>query len=231
MVSKVGLQTSVDTPIQPAGVVRETPMPNTNLEFLFIIFIGITGFAVLLQAGILLAMFLVVRKAVKIGMERTDEFKEKLTPVLEVSHKFLTTGHDLIDSTRAIVAKIDPRIESTVKEIEKMTQELHSQVTRLQQSVDDVAQKARHHVDRVDGMTTSFLNSVDRAGKFVNQAVDVPVRHAAGIVAAVRAVVETLRIPSERRARRDSHPAPDAPQPAHQAGDKDFVAEPPHRGR
>jgi methyl-accepting chemotaxis protein len=204
-------------------------MPNTNLEFLFIIFIGITGFAVLLQAGILLAMFLVVRKAVKIGMERTDEFKEKLTPVLDVSHKFLTTGHELIDSTRSIVAKLDPRIESTVKEIERMTQELHSQVTRLQQSVDDVTQKARRHVDRVDGMTTSFLNSVDRAGKFVNQSVDVPVRHAAGIVAAVRAVVDTLRTPTERRARRDSKPPAAAPQPVSETGDKEPITEHPHQ--
>jgi methyl-accepting chemotaxis protein len=186
---------------------------------------------VLLQAGILLAMFLVVRKAVKIGMERTDEFKEKLTPVLEVSHKFLTTGHDLIDSTRAIVAKLDPRIESTVKEIEKMTQELHNQITRLQQSVDDVAQKTRRHVDRVDEMTTSFLNNVDRAGKFVNQAIDVPVRHASGLVAAARVVLEVLRTPTKHRASRDSKPAPAPPQPVYETDDKDPIAEHPHRGR
>ena len=218
-------------------------MPNTNLEVLFIIFIVITGVAVSIQAGILLAMFLVVRKAIKMGTDHADEFKQKLTPVLEVSHKFLTTGHDLIDSTRSLVARIDPRVESTVKEIERMTQELHSQVTRLQQSVDDVAQKARHQVDRVDGITTSFLNSVDRAGKFVNQAVDVPVRHASGIVAAAKAIVETLRIPTERRARRDAQPAPApaahdhadhtgendlAHEHAHHTGDKDLAHEHAH---
>jgi methyl-accepting chemotaxis protein len=201
-------------------------MPNTNLEFLFIIFIGITGFAVLLQAGILLAMYLVVRKAVKAATDHADEFKSKLAPVLESSHKFLTTGHDLIDSTRAIVQKLDPRVEATVKEIEKMVQQLHGQATRLQQSIDDVAQKTRRHVDRVDGMTTSFLDGVDRAGKFVNHAIDVPVRHAAGVVAAAKAVVDVLRTP---RARHDPRRTPAAAQPVYETDGKDVTAERPHR--
>jgi hypothetical protein len=197
-------------------------MANTNLETLFIIFIAITGLAVSLQAGVLLALFLTVRKAITTARERTEGLESKLIPVLEHSHKFLSAGHELVTLTRDLVAKLDPPLQSVAAELEVMSKDIHAQVTRLQTSVDDVTQMARRQTDRVDGMTTSFLNGLDRFGSFVNQAIDVPIRHASGVVAAAKAVVETLRSPGPPRARRAPQAAPPGAQPAYETDDKDL---------
>jgi hypothetical protein len=67
-------------------------------------------------------------------------------------------------------------------------------------------------------MTTSFLNGVDRFGTFLNDAVHVPVRHANGVVAAVKAVVDTLRSPAAPR-----RPRPEStPRHMHVEDDKDL---------
>ena len=98
-----------------------------------------------------------------------------------------------------------------------MTHEIRAQVNQLQDSVDEVALKARHQVDRVDSMTTSLLNGVDRFGMFLNEAVHVPIRQVNGVVAAAKAIMDTLRSPAPARPR----PRP-APQPMHVEDDKDL---------
>jgi hypothetical protein len=177
-------------------------MPNSNLETLLIVFIAITGASVLLQACVLLGMFLTMRKAVATGKEQADEFRAKLTPVLDNSKEFLAAAKDLVATAKSVIETLEPRLDSAATEMADMAHDLHVQTSRLQASADEIAVKLRHQADRVDGMTTSLLNGVDRFGGFVNEAVKVPVRQVSGIVAAARAVVETLRAPVPPRPRR-----------------------------
>jgi methyl-accepting chemotaxis protein len=198
-------------------------MQNANLETLFIIFIGITGVAVSLQAGVLLALFLTVRKAIATARARSEGLEGKLIPVLDNVHELLGTGKELVGSVRDLVARLDPHLQSAAAELDVMSKDIHAQATRLQASVDDVAKLARRQAERVDGMTTSFLNGLDRFGSFVNQAVDAPIRQLSGVVAAAKAVIETLRSPAPPRTRREAHAAPKGKQqPAHETDDKDL---------
>jgi len=197
-------------------------MPNSNQETLFIIFIAFTGLAVSLQAGVLLALFLTVRKALASARERTEGFEGKIYPLVQTMHQFLTSGQEVVESIRALVAKLDPRLQSAAAELDAMTKDLHGQALRLQASVDDVAFRAHRQAARVDGMTTSFLNGLDRVGGLVNQAVDAPIRQVSGVIAAVKAVVETLRAPAAPRRRRTPQPAAASQQPVHQTGDQDL---------
>lgn len=193
-----------------------------SMQVPFIIFVAVTGLAFLLQAGVLLAMFLSLRKAITSARDRSEGFEGKLLPVLLAMQEFLTAGKDVVGSAKALIEKLEPKLNSAAAELEIMAQDIHVQATRLQASVDEVAQMARRQVDRADGMTTSFLNGLDRVGSFVNQAVDVPIRQVAGVVAAARAVVETLRSPAPPRARRQSQAAPASPHAAYQTDDKDL---------
>ncbi len=194
---------------------RENIMPNT--ETLLIIFIAITGLAVLLQAGILLGLWLTVRKAVHAANEQADEYRSKLTPLLDTGSQLLNTASDLISSTQKLIKNIQPQVESAITELAGMARDLHAEAARLQTSVDEVAARARYQVDRVDGMTTSFLNGVDRFGHFLNEAVHMPLRQINGVVAAAKAVVDALRAPVPPRPR--SRPTP---QSMHVEDDKDL---------
>ena len=174
-------------------------MLTLNSE-LFWILVGVTA-AVLLQAFVLLGIFLTMRKAVQMAKEQSDEYRAKLTPIIETSSQLIATGKDLVAATQTLIKNVQPQVESAVAEVANMTHDIRAQVNQLQNSVDEVARNARHQADRVDRMTTSFLNGLDRVGSFVNEAVNVPIRQVNGVVAAVKAVVDTLRSPAPVRPR------------------------------
>ncbi len=188
-----------------------------NTETLLMIFIAITALAVLLQAGVLLGIYVTVRKAVKSANEQADEYRAKLTPLIDTSSQLIHTANDLVASTQQLIKNVQPQIESTVTELAGMARDVRAEANRLQASVDEVAARARYQVERVDGMTTTFLNGVDRFGSFLNDAVHMPLRQINGVVAAAKAVVDALRAPTPQRGR----PRP-VPQPMHVGDDKDL---------
>lgn len=174
-------------------------MANVNTELLLIL-IGVT-FAVLLQAGVLFALFLTVRKAIKAANEQADDYRAKLSPLIDTGSQLINTANDLVASAQKLIKSVQPHVESTVTELAAMARDIHAEANRLQQSVDEVASKARHQVDRVDGMVASFLDGLDRFGQFLNESVRAPFRQVNGIVAAARAVIDTLRSPGPPRSR------------------------------
>jgi methyl-accepting chemotaxis protein len=191
-------------------------MTDSNLQTLLIVFIGLTSLAVLMQAFVLLGLFLAVRKAVNFAKEEAEEYRGKLAPIIsslapmvENGNKFIASGKEFVDSgkelvftARNLVSGLEPQLKAAATEMSEMTRSLHAQTERLQAQADEIAGKVRSQSERVDGMTTSFLNGVDRAGRFLNEAVSVPIRRVNGVVAAAKAVVDTLRTPAPPRAQR-----------------------------
>jgi hypothetical protein len=217
-----GPDTRHDPQWRPALVVREITMPNSNIQTLLMIFVGITAVAVGLQASVLLGILLTMRKAIQRGQDQADDVRAKLIPVLESSKELMESGKDvvkmakdLIKSADTLIADLEPRLESAATELAYMVRDVHLQANRLQASVDEVADKARRQVDRVDQMATSTLNGLERFGGFVNEAVNLPVRQLSGVIAAAKAVVGAMRARSQPRPRR-------APQPSPVPDDKDL---------
>lgn len=174
-------------------------MANVNTELLLIL-VGVT-FAVLLQALVLLALFLTVRKAVQAANEQAEDYRAKLSPLIDTGSQLINTANELVASAQKLIKTVQPHVESTVTELATMARDVHAEATRLQQSVDEVAARARNQADRVDGMVTSFLNGLDHFGHFLNEAVRAPVRQVNGVVAAAKAVIDTLRSPAPPRSR------------------------------
>jgi hypothetical protein len=56
-----------------------------------------------------------------------------------------------------------------------------------------VLERTQRQTARVDGMVTSALDSVDKVGGFVADSVGKPVRRISALVAAARAVVQSLK--------------------------------------
>jgi len=191
-------------------------MANISTELLLIL-AGITV-AVLLQAGVLLGIFLAMRKALQTAKEEAEEYRGKLMPLIDSSSQLINTGNDLFLATQTLINKLKPELEAAVTEMANITRDVHNQVNRLQASVDQIAARARQQADRVDGMTTSFLNGLDRLGVFLNDAVHVPVRQVNGVIAAAKAVIDTLRAPAPPR---PSRPQPIS-RPMHVGEDKDL---------
>lgn len=160
-------------------------MPSGNFETLLLVFVAVTGLAVLLQAVILLALFLTLRKTAKALNDQMDDLRTKVLPAV-------TEAKDLL-------SRVGPKVDSIVADVAKLTGDLRAQSADLQLSATDILERVRRQTSRVDAMLSSALDTVDRAGGLVSDAVNAPLRQVSAIAAALKAGLGALRSKPEPR--------------------------------
>lgn len=163
-------------------------------ETLLIIILALIGLSALLQAVSLLVMAIVAGKAVKSVREYAEEFRGVGMPVLQHSK-------DLLQTTKQLIERLEPRLDSAAHDMAEMARMASEETRKIQVSADEITERIRRQAERMETMTTSALNGVDRMGHFLNEAVTVPVRQVSGVVAAAKAIVDTLRSPAPARRR------------------------------
>ncbi|MFZ0394566.1 MAG: hypothetical protein WCF17_05925 [Terracidiphilus sp.] len=173
-------------------------MLNTNTLLLVICII--MGASVLLQIGFLIALAVMGGKALKMAREYGDEFQSVASPALHHARELLETSKNLI-------TRLEPRLDAAASDLAEIAQVARDETRKIQESADEISERIRRQAERMDSMTTGALNEVDRVSHFLNQAVNLPVRQIASVLAAARAIVDTLRSPAPPRRR--------APQNAH----------------
>lgn len=144
-----------------------------------LLFAGVAAAALLLQAIVLLLIFVGVRKAVSGLREDFEDLRTSVTP--------------FVKEAREVFTRVAPKIEAATADVATLTQTLRVQSDELKVASAKIIEKARNQAERIDSMTTNVLDAADRAGAFVNHAVTKPMRQLNGIVASIKAVVDTLR--------------------------------------
>jgi len=173
-------------------------MPALNTDTILIAFVGLTAVAVLLQAIVLFSIYAAVRKAVSSLQEATEDFNDSVMPVLKTTRTILETIAPKVAPVVADVTGISANIKTASAELAEMAHTLRVQSADVQLAAADALDRVRRQTGRVDGMVTDALNTVDQAADFVQRAVSTPIRKLAGMIAAVKAMVESFRA-SERR--------------------------------
>ncbi len=165
-----------------------------NSETVLTIFVALTGLAVLMQAGILLGIFITVQKAVQLTQKTTEDLK--------------TTVYPLIHSSRDLLEKIGPQVITITTDLAHLTEAIKRESGDIHLSITEILERVDRQSARLDSMLTSSLTKVEKAGSVMERAVAVPVRQANGFVAALKAVVETYRktTPSPRPVRTPEDP-------------------------
>ena len=79
----------------------------------------------------------------------------------------------------------------------------------MQVAAKDIIARTQRQVGRVDQMLSSIFDRVERAGTFVSDAVAQPMRQLSGVIASVKAVVDTLRDPEGGNTVHDAYRYPD----------------------
>lgn len=162
-----------------------------SLEMSVVILVAVIAVAALVQLIILVVMLMALKKGMKLAGEYAGEMQSKVVPVLEHSKALMQT-------TKELITRLEPKLEVAATNLAELSQVANAEVKKIQESTDEVAERVRRQAARVDGMTTEALNGIDRAGHLLNQAVSIPARQVAGVVAAAKAVFETLRKPAPR---------------------------------
>ena len=157
---------------------------------LFIIF---TAVAVIIQAGILVALFFVVRK--------TSGRVEKLAS--EVNTKALP----LIETTQTLLVEVKPRVIDIVANAEESARIARTQMERLDATVSDIVDRTRLQVIRADELVNRTMDRVEETTDMVHRTVVSPIRRLSGLVQGLSAGLEFF-LGRKRRQPRDGMGVP-----------------------
>jgi methyl-accepting chemotaxis protein len=182
--------------------VGENDMQSTEATLIFLV--AAIGVLVLIQAVVMIAMSVSMTKGMRGASDYSDEMKTKIIPVLDQLREMMETAKHLIE-------RLEPRLEAAANDLAEITRTASDEVKKMQASADEIAERVRRQAARMDSLTTSALDNVDRAGRLLNSAVTAPVRQVSGVMAAVKAIVDVLRTPTpgRRRAAPDGHAHPE----------------------
>jgi len=165
---------------RPAEFLREgNTMPNLDNQTVQLALVTAVALAMLIQAIVLLAALIALRKLAKSIREEMAELRSSVMPVIE--------------STRNLLVRVAPKIEQTTCDLALLTRALRNQVADVQAAADDIIGRAQRQASRVDSMLSSVLDAVDRAGSFMADTVTKPMRQLSAFLASAKAVIESLR--------------------------------------
>jgi uncharacterized protein YoxC len=164
-----------------------------NNETILIAFVALTAVALLVQAIVLVAIFLAGKKAVEKLRQDFDELRVSAVPLFTSTREILTRIGPKIEPAAADVVVAAANLRTISSDVADITTKVRGQVDGIQASTTEVVDRFRHQAARVDSMVTGALDVADRLGGVLETAVGTPTRQLAGILAAVKAIVGSLR--------------------------------------
>ena len=149
-----------------------------------LLFAAITA-ALVLQAGILVALYLSVRKTSARMEALAAEVKIKVLPMAEITHSMLV--------------ELRPKIEIIVSNVTESTTLLRAQIERMDATINDVIDRTRLQVIRADELVNRTLDRVEQTTDVVHETVVSPVRQLSGLIQGLTAGLEFLLGGKRRR--------------------------------
>ena len=173
-------------------------MHNLDNQTVQLIIVAAVAATMVLQAIVLLAILIVLRKSAEGMRKDIEELRSNVAPV--------------IDNVRDLLAHTSPKIEAAVVDIAAVSHNLRRQTADVQVAANGIIERVNKQSIRMDSMLTSIFDGVERATGFMTETVNKPMRQIAGLLASAKAIVESLRS--------DYPPPPSDPH----RGDKDFLS-------
>jgi hypothetical protein len=149
-----------------------------------VFFIATTA-AVLLQAFILVAMYMAVRKVGAKIESLTTEVREKVIPTAV--------------EARSVIIELRPKIVSVAENVSETTAMVRAQAERIDATLTDAVDRVRLQVIRADEMFNHTMDRIEETGDIVRRTVVSPVRHLSGVVRGVTTGFEVFFGAKRRR--------------------------------
>lgn len=151
------------------------------------IFVGVTAAAVVIQAGILVALYVAVRKS-SVRMEAlANQVKDKVLPTA--------------DTAQSIMLELRPKIDTIATNVSETTTVVRGQLERIDATVTDVVDRARLQVIRADELLNRTMDRIEETSEVVHRTVVSPVRQLSGLMQGLTVGLESLF--GGKRSRRD----------------------------
>lgn len=160
---------------------------ENNIQIAMLALVAVAALALVLQTIFLIVAASIARKAVSSLRQEFEHYRTSIAPI--------------ITRTSELIQNVAPKVEQTAGELAAISKTLRAQTAEIEIAAQEIIASTHKQVGRVDGMLTSFFDRVDQATKFMSEAVARPMRQVSGVIASVRAAVETLRSDGSRQPR------------------------------
>jgi hypothetical protein len=142
-------------------------------------FVVVTALAVLLQAIVIIAIFIQLRRTTA-RVERTlADFNTKVMP--------------LVSRVQLLVEDISPRISGIVADASEITRLARGEAQRVDRIVTEALERLRMQLIHVDHILTGAMEAVEEAGSHLRQTVWGPVVKATALIRGVQAGIDFFR--------------------------------------
>lgn len=169
-------------------------MAKLDNQTIQLLIFGAVALALVFQAIVLFAVFLVLRKTAKTVSEQIEEMRTAVMPIVE--------------NTRDLLVQLKPKIVDTSTDIAALTKSLRAQTADVQSAATEIVARVRTQTGRIDALLSSTLDTLERASAFMADTLAKPMRQLSALLASAKAVVETLRatepVPRSQRNRSSS---------------------------
>lgn len=142
------------------------------------IFIAVTTFAVVIQAGILIGLYLSIRKSTAKMEALATEVKEKALPTMETVQSFLV--------------EVRPKIDAITSNVSESSALVKNQLARIDATLTDALDRTRLQVIRADELLNRTMDKVEETSEIVHKTVISPLRHVNGVMNAISTGVEVF---------------------------------------
>jgi hypothetical protein len=141
-------------------------------------FIAVTTFAVVVQAGILVGLYLAVRKSTARMEALATEVKSRVLPTVETAQN--------------LMVELRPKIDVISNNLAESSDLVRNQLGRLDATVTDVLDRARLQVIRADELLNRTMDKVEETSEVVHKTVISPLRQVNGLMAAISTGVDVF---------------------------------------
>ena len=145
---------------------------------LLTLFIAVTSIAVVIQAGILVALFVSLRKTSARMMVMADQVQQRAVPALE--------------SAQTILSDTGPKLQVITANLVEVTTTLKGQVERADITVADMLDRTRLQIIRADELVSRAMDRVEETTDMVQHSVISPVRQISAIIQGLTAGVNAF---------------------------------------
>jgi hypothetical protein len=154
-------------------------------ENLLMVFVAVTAIAVLIQAGILIGLFVAVRRSLAKAEPLANELQTKILPEME---KFLPH----VDAMLTTFNELKPKLELLATNAAESSTTVRNQLARVDATLTDGLDRARLQIIRADELLSRTIDKVEDTTEFVQKTVVSPIRQVNGLMAAISTGVEVF---------------------------------------
>jgi hypothetical protein len=151
-------------------------------------FVIVTASAVVLQAIILIVLFVQLRRTAAKVEQTLTELNTRVTPILS--------------RVQILVEDVSPRITGIVSDAAELTRLARGQAIKVDRILSETLERIRLQLIHVDQILTGAMEAVEEAGSKLRETVWGPVIKATAVIRGIQTGLEFFRVTRQGRHRR-----------------------------